>query len=90
MLTDGTVDVGGGGIGDALNVKLGQLADGLAELGVGNGELDLLLILQGVEQRREHGSDLAIGESGSLLEGSGGAVKLLELLELEPGERGLV
>jgi hypothetical protein len=90
VLTDGTVDVVGGGIGDALNVELGQLADRLTELGVGNGELDLLLVLEGVEQRGEHGGDLAIGESGSLLEGSGGAVELLELLELEPGESGLV
>jgi len=84
VLTNGTVDVVGGRVGDALDFKLGELGDGLTQLGVGNCELNLLLILQGVEQRCEHGSDLAIGESGGLLEGSGGAVELLELLELEP------
>jgi len=84
VLTDGAVDVVGGRVGDALDVKLGKLGDGRTELGVGNSELDLLLVLQGVEQRGEHGSDLAVGESGGLLEGSGGAVELLELLELEP------
>jgi hypothetical protein len=60
VLADGAEDVGGGAVGDGGDVKTGELGDGVSELGVRDCELDLLLVLEGVEHAGEHGSDLEI------------------------------
>jgi hypothetical protein len=60
VLADGTEDIGGGGVGNGRDVETRELGDGVSELGVCDCELDLLLVLEGVEHGGEHGSDLDI------------------------------
>jgi hypothetical protein len=77
VLADGAVDLLGGGVGDGLEGEAGQVADGGAELGVGDGEGGLGLVLELVEQIGEHGRDLAIGEGGGLVERGDGILEFL-------------
>jgi hypothetical protein len=58
VLADGTEDIVGDRVGDGRNVETRELGDGVSELGVLDCELDLLLVLEGVEHGGEHGGDL--------------------------------
>jgi hypothetical protein len=53
------------------------------KLDIGNGEGNLLLVLDAVEKRGQAGSDLALHDGGSLLQSCGSTVELLEALQLE-------
>lgn len=84
ILADGTEEVGGGGVGNGLDVEAGNLVDGSTELGLSNGEGDLLLTSNLGKQAVQLGGDLALNNTGDFLKGRGGALELGELLVLDP------
>lgn len=61
---------------------------GHTELDVGNGQRGLLLILELLKNLCQERSDLSLNDGSSLLNGSGGAVELLEVLQFEAVRRG--
>ncbi|GJC83751.1 hypothetical protein ColLi_06589 [Colletotrichum liriopes] len=71
VLANSTEQVLGGGLRDSLNVQVGKLANGSAELQVGNGNGSLLLVLDLLEQVGEQRRDATLLETGGFLDGDG-------------------
>jgi hypothetical protein len=84
ILADSTEQIVGGRIRDGLDVEIRKLVDGAPKLALGDGQGDLLLVLELIEQAGQLGRNLALNDTSDFLERSSGTVEFGELLVLDP------
>ncbi len=87
MLTDRAEQVGGRRVGDGLDVQVGELDNRAAELALGHGQSDLLLVLELIEEAGQLRGDLAVNHAGDFLERARSAIELGKLLVLDSAEK---